>query len=357
MADRYIFPYLSSSKLFSKYDFFKKFTEDVTVINKTEQIFVKEETSLSKISSQVSASVVNVLSIQQVSNKKMATIEPINGTGIIVTSDGLIMTYVSAIIPEFSEYKVLTSDGNYYDAQLLGTDTFSNLAFLKINASNLPVMPVGNSDDSKPGEKIIIIGNNMGYYANRYASGLLSNFNPVFNLSGKAISFSDKLEGVFQADVPFMKDYIGGPVIDYTGQVIGIVGSIEKNGNVEYFQIPSNKMKEVIERAISKDFTSNPSLGAYYLPLTKSQALINQLKTDRGALVYSSSGQQGLAVIAGSPAQKSGLMINDIIKSINGREIDLKNSLPDILYQYKKGDEVELTIVRNQQEIKIKVNL
>jgi len=358
MADRYIFPYLSSTSLFSKYAFFKKFTEDVTVINKTEQVYVKEETSLSKIASQISSSVVNIISIPQSQNKKGATdVLPMNGTGVVITSDGIIMSYISAVISESSKYKVLMSDNNNYDAELLGIDSFSNLAFFKINASNLPVIPFGNSDDSRPGEKIIVIGNNLDSYSNRYASGLLSTYNPTFNLSGKALSFSDKLEGVFQSDFYSMKDYVGGPLIDYTGQVIGIVGSIEKNSTPEYFQIPSSKVKDVIDKAIKKDMSNNAALGAYYIPITKSYALSNNLNVDKGALIFSSSGQQGLAIITGSVAQKAGLQIKDIIKSVNGQEIDLTNSLPDILYRYKKGDEIELVVIRNQQEINIKVNL
>lgn len=362
LADHYIFPRFSSSEFFLKYDFFKKFTENVTVINKTEQVFVKEETSLGKISGQAASSIVNIASLPEagqgsVAKKGLVAIEPMNGTGAIVTSDGLIMTYESAVNPVNSKYKVTTSDGNTYDAEFLGTDSYSGLSFLKINGNNLPAISFGDSNDSKPGEKVIAIGNNFGIYSNRYAAGLLSSFNPTYNLAGKALSYSDKLEGTFETDFNSEKNYVGGPIIDYTGQVTGITGTLEKNGAGEFFQIPSNKVKRVIDRAIKKELDKDPMLGVYYVPITKTYALNNNLAVDKGALIFSSSGQLGLAIIAGSAGQKAGLQINDIIKAVNDQEINMENSLPDLLYQFKQGDQIELTLIRNGQEIKVPVNL
>ena len=365
IADHYIFPSLSSTKWFSRYGFLKKFTEDVTVINKTEQVFVKEETSISKISSQVSATVVNITVYPAAPDKLplkkfLEAGETKNSAGTIVTSDGLIMTYASAIFSDQSgdqKYKVMTADGGNYDAEFMGTDAYSNLSFLKINASNLPVVPLGNSDDSKPGEKIIAIGNNLGDYSDRYAAGLLSSFDPTYNLAGASLSYSDKLEGVFHTDFNSEQDYIGGPIVDYTGQAVGIIGSVKRSGQEEFFQIPSNKVKKVIERAMKKELDKNPMLGIYYIPITKTYALNNNLGADKGALIFSPSGQQGLAIISGSVGQKAGLQINDIVKAVNGQEVNLEKTLPDLLYQYKKGDEIELTVLRGGQEIKLKAAL
>jgi len=362
VADHYVFPHLSSTSFFSKYDFFKNFTEDVTVINKTEQVFVKEETSISKISNQVSASVVNIISYPNPSTvlvaKKNAPVNmTTNGTGVIITSDGLILTVLTGSSPENSKYKVMLADGNNFDAEYLGTDSYSRLSFLKIDASNLAAISFGNSDDTKPGEKLIAIGNGFGFYSYRYAAGLLSSNDLTYNLGGYALSFSDRLEGVFETDFNFEKNYVGGPIVDYAGQTVGLVSSLEKNGNEEFFQIPANKVKKVIERAIQKEFDKNPSLGIYYVPITKTYALSNDLDVEKGALIFSPSGQPGLAMIAGSTGQKAGLQINDIITALNGQEINLENNLPDLLYQYKQGDKIELTVLRNNQELKVSVNL
>ncbi|MCX6763518.1 MAG: hypothetical protein NTZ97_02180, partial [Candidatus Moranbacteria bacterium] len=100
--DHYILPHLAATRLFSKYDFLRQYSEGVTVINRTEQVLVKEDASVEKISSQVASSMVNILSYKKMDAK--------NGTGVIATSDGLIMTYASAIIPD-ATYKVTIFDG------------------------------------------------------------------------------------------------------------------------------------------------------------------------------------------------------------------------------------------------------
>ncbi|MFA6383496.1 MAG: S1C family serine protease [Parcubacteria group bacterium] len=362
IADRYIFPYLSSTDYFMKHDWLKKAAEDITVINKTEQVFVKEETSITKISNQISASVVGIISYPQTDaknfpRKSTTSVGPTYGTGLIVTSDGLIMTYADAINLNNSKYKVVAYDGNSYDAEISGTDAYSNLVFLKISAGNLSAVSLGNSDDIKPGEKIIAIGINPGDFSRVYSAGLISNFNPTYNLAGKAISSSDKLEGVFEADLNSEKDYVGGPIVDYTGQVIGVMGTNAGDNAQKFFQIPSNKVAKVIDRAIKKELENDPVLGIYYIPLTKSYFLVNNLNIDRGALIYSPSGQSGLAMISGSAGQKAGLQINDIITKINDQEININHTLPDLLYQYKKGDLIELVVSRSGQEMKIPVQL
>lgn len=359
IADRYFFPYLSTTKLFTRYGFLKKGIENVTVINKTEQITVKEETSISKITNQVASSVVNIVSYsnKEVKNNALKKEEAKNGTGVIVTGDGMIMTYNAAINLADSKYKVMTNDGNAYDAELWGVDAYSNLAFLKINASNLPVVSFGNSDDIKAGEKIVAVANSFRSYANRYAAGLISDFNPEYNLAGLTLSSSEKLEGVYEADFNFQQYFIGGPVVDYSGQTAGIAGVINKDNAQSFFVIPSNKVKIVIDRAIKKELESAPTLGIYFVPISKSYAIENNLNIESGALIYSASGQQGLAIIANSPAQKAGLKLGDIILAVGEQKISNTQSLPDALYARKKGEQVELTVLRDEQEMMVVVQL
>lgn len=363
IADRYLFPYLSASDFFSKYNFIKKGAENVTVINKTEQITVKEETSISKITNQVSSSIVNIISYPDAEaknsgvKKTSAANNTKNGTGVAVTGDGLIMTYVSAINKENSKYKVLTYDGNSYDATLAGIDAYSGLAFLKIQAGNLSSGSFGNSDDINPGEKVIAIANNFSSYSNRYASGLISSFNPSLNLAGTSLSSSEKMEGVFETDFDYQNYFIGGPVVDYNGQIVGIVGRVEADNSNGFFVIPANKIRNVIDRAIKKELDKDPILGIYYIPISKTYALEKNLSVENGALIYSASGQQGLAVINDSPAQKAGLKIGDIITSLGEQKIDDEHSLSDLLYAHKKGENIELAILRDGQEKKVSVEL
>jgi len=356
IADKYIFPHLAATSFFNKYKFLKSAADNVTVINKTEQVYVKEETSIEKISNQASSSVVNIISYPNSDSKKVTT--PVkNGTGMVLTSDGMIITHSDVLNLENSKYKVMTSNDNIYDAELIGVDSYSELAFLKIEANNLSTASFGNSNDSKPGEKIIMIGNNSQEYANKYASGLLSDFPHTYNLAKGSVSSSEKLEGVFLSDISSMDSFIGGPIVDYLGQIIGIVGVKNNGDSKEFFEIPSNKVKVVFERALKKELDKNPYLGIYYIPITKTYSQINNLASNKGALIFSQSGQQGLAIISGSPAQKAGLKIGDIITKIDDQEINLDNSLSDALYQYKSGDDLEMTVLREGKEIKVKVQL
>lgn len=363
IADRYLFPYLGTSDFFSRYAFIRKGTENVTVINKTEEITIKEETSISKITNQVSSSIVNIISYtdpegKNVVPKKITSANDTkNGTGVVVTGDGMVMTYASAIDAENSRYKVMTYDGNTYDATLIGIDSYSGLAFLKAQTNNLSVGSFGNSDEIKAGEKVIAIANNFDSYANRYAAGLISSFNPAFNLAGASLSSSEKLEGVYEADFDFRAHFIGGPVVDYNGQIIGIAGQTGTLGTGNFFVIPSNKVKTVIDRAIRKELDQNPLLGIYYVPISKTYAVEKKLAVESGALIYSASGQQGLAILNDSPAQKAGLKIEDIIVSVGEKKIDAENSLSDILYGYRKGEEIVLTILRDGRESKIEIEL
>lgn len=357
VADRYVFPYLASSRLFSKNNFFKKAVENVTVINKTEQVYVKEDSSINKITNQITPSIVNIVSyIENKNSKNILTIAN-NSTGEIVTSDGIIMTYSLDTKNPNILYRVIANNGNTYDAKFLGTDSWSNLSFLKIEASNLPVISFGNSDEYNPGEKLIAISNNTPNYQNKFTSGLLSSFDASYNISGEALSKAENIEGVFLTDFNAKNLSAGSPIVDYSGQILGITGATMKNGQLEYFQIPSNKVKLVLEKVINKSLDSNISLGIYYLPINKSLKLANNLPVEQGLLLYSASGQQGLVVVSGSPADKAGLKINDIITKIDNVEITAKNTLADILYKHKKGDSVEFTVLRSEKEIKINVQL
>lgn len=374
-ADRYLFPRLAATRTFQNCSFLKKSAEDVTIIQKTEQVYVKEDSSVEKVAGPVDSTVVKI-----VSTKGEATGRNIqnpsaswkSGSGVIVTSDGMIMTYASVI--DFGsvsslqaggknvsisspKYKVLTSDGTLYDAELSGIDGWSNLAFLKINASNLPTVSFGNSDEIHAGEKLISIGESPSQNGKIYGSGVLSDFSAGFNLAGKALSSSEKLEGVFLTDLNLNAAFLGGPVIDYSSQVIGITGAVSFDGKESFFQIPSNKVKLAVDRAINKQLGENYYLGIYYVPITREYALANGLSRESGALVFSPSGQQGLAVIAGSPAEKAGLRIGDIISKVDGEEISASHSLTDLLNRHKKGEEAEMTVWRGDQEEQIKVGL
>lgn len=349
--EHYLFPIMGSTRTFSKYDFFKKAKENITVINKTEQLEIKEDEAVSKIAAQPANALVKIISLSSKNNADKA------GNGLILTSDGVIVTYRSAILETDAAYKVLSHSGSVFEAEFIGIDEFSNLAFLKMKASNLPVVAFANSDESKPGKKLIVIGNSQGNLNNSISTATMNDFDRGFNISGNTLSSSEKLEGVIKADFFGRQEFVGSPVVNYNGELIGLTGMLTINNKEKYFIIPSNEVRRSMESVIKNELGKRPFFGIYYIPITKEYSIARNLNRDRGALVYSPSGAQGLAVLSGSPAEKAGIRLNDIIIAINGKEVNLDNPFSNALSQYKKGDEIELLVVRNGNEIKIKVKL
>lgn len=357
--DQQILPFIRTNKYLSRIKFLERAAENVTIINKTEQITIKEDDSINEIASQASNAVVNIISVTSQKDPLTKALKNVDqsGSGVVVTSDGLIATYRSAIIEKNATYQIFLFNGKNYEAKLVGIDEFSDLAFLRIDAPNLTAISLGDSADARPGKKLVAIGNSFGEYQNRYAAGLLSSIAKTFNLGGKTVASSEKLEGVLETDFNNQKEYVGGPVIGYSGDMLGIVGMLLIDGQNKYFQIPSNIVRDSMNLALQEKLNERPFLGAYYISISKEYAITNNLHRDRGALIFSPSGKQGLAIIAGSPAEKAGLRINDIVISVNSQNINLDNSFSNLINQYKKGDQIELTIDRNGEEIKIPVQL
>lgn len=357
--DQQILPFIRTNKYLSRINFLKRSAENVTIINKTEQVTIKEDDSINEIASQASNTVVNIvsMSVQKDSVYKVSKITDQSGTGVLVTSDGVVVTHRSVIIEKNATYQILLFNGRNYEAKLLGIDEFSDLAFLKIEASNLTAISFGDSSDAAPGKKIIAIGNSSGEYQNRYAAGLLSNIAKTYNLGGKTVSSSEDLESVFESDFNNQEEYVGGPIIGYSGDLIGITGTIIVDGKNKYFQIPSNVVHAILQDVIQGNIENRPFFGAYYIPITKEYSLTHNLSRTQGALIFSASGKQGLAVISSSPAENAGLRIGDIVLSVDEKSVNLDNPFSNLIAQYKKGDSLEILVDRGGEEIKLQVKL
>lgn len=358
--DQKVLPFISANRYLSRIGFLGHAAKNVTVIRTIEQVTIKDAESINEISSQASNATVNILSLGSQRDPMTKLTKKINrtGTGVILTSDGMIVTYRGAIMEgEGTTYKIFLYDGSYYDATLLGIDSFTDLAYLKVSAPNLTAISFGDSAAVQPGKKLVVIGNTFGEYQNSYAAGILSDINKTFNLGGLALASTEKHEGVFEVDFSNQAKYLGGPLINYNGELIGIVGKLTIDNADHYFEIPSNEIQDSLKFALAGNFESRPFMGAYYISISKEYALANGLDRDSGALIYSPSGKQGLAILAGSPAEKAGLQINDIVTAVNDQEIDLNNPLSNLIGWHKKGDIVELTIERNGKESKLSLQL
>ncbi len=366
IINHYLIPRLSTAKWLSKYKFLEQATENVVVVNKTEQVTVSEEQNVSRYSNKSASSVVEIISQKSASGttaskKSNQNPETKFGSGLVATADGLIITYQEAILTDSAKYKIITSDGTVFEGRLVFTDSFTNLAFIKIDgAENLSTASFIAPEDIKTGAKIIAIGRGESNASIIYKSGLISQLEESYSLSGP-VATSEKLQGVFFTDMTFNnlgdENMDGATVADYNGDVVGILGSQKTDQTRQYFVIPVNHIEHLIDEYLAGGAVKRGSLGVYYLSLDKENANINGNKYDHGALVYSPSLQQGLAVISGSAADKAGLKLSDVILSVNGEEVNPGQNLAFIVSKYKPGDEIDLTVARDGQEMGIKATL
>lgn len=355
--DRLIVPKLSTYPFVARLGIFKKLTEQVTVINKTEQVVIREDDTVEKVISQPATAVVNIVALPSANKsvKKEATPQ----TGVLITNDGLVVTYSERPFGNGElRYAAILFDGTNHTLTFVGHDPLTNLSFFRLNdVTNTPAIALANSDDARVGKKLIALGNGSAQYQNRLAVSTLGSINHTFNLSGKTVASSEKWEGVFEIDLNFPENFIGGPAVSFDGEMVGLVGTLTIDSVVHAFLIPSNAVREAFDHAVAGTLEARPVLGVYYLSITKALTLELGLARDHGALVYSPSGKTGLAVLLDSPAMKAGLQAGDIIEAVGGEEITLDNPLSAILSNASKGAQLELLILRGGAEQKISVTL
>jgi len=275
------------------------------------------------------------------------------GSGFIVKADGTIVTNKHVADDEQAEYTVVMNDGKRYDAQVLAKDPVNDVAIIKIDANDLPTLTLGDSNNVKIGQTVIAIGNALGQYRNTVTKGVISGKSRTIT-AGDSSGQTETLEDVFQTDAAINPGNSGGPLLDLSGQVVAVNTAVSQSGQLIGFAIPINVIKRDLESIQKSGKIVQPYLGVRYTMITKSLADQNKLPVDHGAVLTSGQTSDELAVIPGSPADKAGLVENDIIVEINSIVLSADRSLAGALSQYKPGDVVTLKIYHqgDQQEIK-----
>lgn len=273
-----------------------------------------------------------------------------NGTGFIISADGLILTNKHVVVSASLgvEYSVVTNDGQRYDAEVLSSDPFNDLAVIKIKAKDLSIVELGDSDVLKIGQTVIAIGNTLGEYRNTVTRGVISGIGRSIEASGGGTS--EKLENVIQTDAAINFGNSGGPLLNLAGQVIGINSAVDRQGEAVGFAIPINEAKQAIESVKKNGKIVRPVLGIRYIMINQTLQKKNNLPYDFGALIVRGSNQSELAVIPGSAADKAGLVENDIILEMDGEKLDENNSLAEKIQKYSPGDRVTLKIYHDGAE-------
>ncbi len=266
------------------------------------------------------------------------------GTGFFISKDGMIVTNKHVVDDATAEYTVVTNDEKEYPAKVLARDPVQDIAVIKVEGNDFPVLPLGNSDEIKIGQTTIAIGNSLGEFSNTVSKGIISGLGRSLTAGDQYGGKKERLSNIIQTDAAINSGNSGGPLIDIAGNVIGINVAVAQNAQNVGFALPINQVKRVVDQVSKTGKISTPFLGVRYIPIDKAIAQENNLPFEYGVLVQRGNKITDLAVIPGSPADKAGIMENDIILEINGKKVDDKNQLGDAIATFNIGDIVTLKI-------------
>lgn len=340
--------------LVGSYLFIHDFASSVPVAKQA--IIVQESSAVIDVAKKVSPSVVSITSTAITSSffGRSQTSEG-QGTGIIITSDGLILTN-NHVVEGAQSLVVFTSDGKQYPATFVAGDKNNDYAFIRIKASGLRAAKLGNSSDVQVGQRVVAIGNALGQFQNTVTDGIISG-------KGRPVTASDQgtgegveqLQNLFQTDAAINPGNSGGPLVDLSGSVIGINTAVAGNAQNIGFAIPIDEVKSAIAGVQKDGKIMRPYLGVRYIPITPTFARANNLSVTKGAFI--TGDEANLAVLAGSPAAKAGFKDGDIITKIEGKDIDQDHTLTSLLSKKKVGDKVKLTYLRDGKTLTVEVTL
>lgn len=287
-----------------------------------------------------------------------------SGTGIILSANGLIVTNHHVIPDGTTSVSVTLSDGTTYNnVQIVGTTSDSSsldIGFLKINnLGNRKLIPavIGDSSQMTIGSSVVAIGNALGQFQNTVTSGIISGYGRSVQASDSSSSAEENLTDLFQTDAAINEGNSGGPLVNLSGQVIGINTAIASNSQNIGFSIPINDVTGLIQSVEKTGKLQQPYLGVLYIPITSDIASEYNLSISQGAWVPPAAVTGQASVIAGGPAANGGLQAGDIITAIDGQQLNQNTSLTSIIDKDQVGQVVALSVQRGSKTLSIKVTL
>jgi 2-alkenal reductase len=282
--------------------------------------------------------VVNTLDAATGSGGSFGQSPEARGSGVIIDNQGHIVTN-NHVVEGQQALEVIFSDGQKSAATLVGTDPFSDLAIVRVDSAVPAVAQFGNSDSLEAGQPVVAIGSALGDFANTVTVGVVSALHRNLEDAG-----SPAMQNLIQTDAAINHGNSGGPLLDITGNVIGINVAVVRGGNLTGdvaeglgFAIPSNTAREVADQIINKGGVQRPYIGISYQPINAQLAAYYNLSRDSGLLVTD--------VAQGSPADKAGVTPNSIITRFDGKDLSGGDSLLELLLKHKVGDTIKLTVL------------
>lgn len=341
LAERFLFPYLVSFPFFSKIEFLQS-AEKPVIVEKTEKITIEQEAQMEEVVKKVRPSVVEFVQKKTLSENLFKP--EIIGTGLVLTSDGLIATSKSVLSGKLG-VEVKTSQGMIYPISEIILDPSLDLAFVRIKAKDLISQDFVQEEDILLGKKVI------AFSSGKLLSGIVSQQDVSYQIFEKELP-----EHQFFLDFDLEEGILGGPVFDLSGKILGLFVKHDKNQGKNFPVLLASEIKRTLLEVISENKITRPTLGIYYIPITSEFSAFNNILINKGVLIE--SGDPNLdPIVFDGPAYRAKLKKGDIISAIKGEEINQENSLFEIIQKYNPGDEVEVTYFRENQEQKVKVVL
>lgn len=267
------------------------------------------------------------------------------GSGVIVDTNGYILTNSHVVGGgNAKSITVLFENGDKLPGKVLWTDPALDLAVVKVDATNLPVATLGDSDNLEVGEISVAIGNPLGLEFQRtVTSGIISGLNRAIQVDQNTV-----IENLIQTDASINPGNSGGPLLNSKGEVIGINTAKIKSAEGLGFSIPINEIKPILGEVLSSGTYKTVFMGISGVTVEEYESRLGvKLSAEKGIIL--------IEISDNSPASRAGLLNGDIITKIDDMEIENMNQLKKSLYKYKKDDKATIKIIRNNTEVNIDI--
>lgn len=272
------------------------------------------------------------------------------GSGFVITKDGIIVTNKHVVSDREAKYTVVTTRDQKFSVEKIYRDPLNDIAIIKINPGNTTLQPLdlGDSGNLQVGQTVIAIGTALGEFSNTVTTGVISGLGRGITAGSVFEGFVEQLDNVIQTDAAINPGNSGGPLLNSSGQVIGVNTAVSQSGQNIGFALPINTIKDSLKNFNSTGQFNRPYLGVAYKMVTRDMAIRNDLT--EGAYVQS--------VVKDSAADNAGVEPGDIITKIDGQKIIAKTAeLAKFIANKKVGDSITLTIFRDNKTIDLRATL
>lgn len=265
----------------------------------------------------------------------VASLPSINGTGFVISADGYIVSNSHVVQDVNYSYTVMLADGREYDAKIVGLDKYDDVALIKIEAGNLPAATLGDSDALEAGQTVFAIGNALGKYNFTVTKGVVSGLGRQVETDSTTMP---RLRNLIQTDASINPGNSGGPLIDSSGQVVGVNTVMDRAGESLGFAVPINVVKQAVDQFRTYGKVYRPWLGVEFTTITKPLQVMQNLPLGEGAWIR--------VVKKDGPAEAAGLQVGDIVTKINGQVLNSAKELDQVVSQFTSGQQILVTYYR-----------